>query len=379
MQQLVVLIASLLFVECAVAAVASDLKAFTLNDLSDTANTLSNTSFKLFSLQSSSITARFSEDWSWGSDSIISESNRSQNISVNSELFVLDPFQGNDVLKFDGQTGVFLEPYVEGFSRLSPASMVFGGLNNNLFISQNGGGSVWEYDLLTGDFIGEFVATGSGGLSRPSGLAFGPNGGNLFVADTSSSKILEFSVFDGSYVGDFAFLSGMLPGEIAFFNSNLFVIDQAASAVQRFDSQGTYQGVFVSNLDSAADFVFGPNGNLFITVGDFQLGRVDQYDGVTGAFIGTFASGNGLSNPTGLAFGPDGNLYVADSDTSSILEFNGSTGAYEGIFVPTGSGDLGSPDDILFQEIPEPVPGFMVPMLSAFGLMAWQFRKRKLG
>ncbi len=297
--------------------------------------------------------------------------------SLQEDLFVLH-FGLNDVLRYSGVSGDFIEDFVVGSSPLAPASMVFGGPNNNLFISQSDGGNVFQYDLLTGDFVNEFVASGLGGLSNPSGLVFAGTGGNLLVADALSGRILEFNALNGSYIGDFAFLSGMRAGEITFAHSNLFVIDQASSAVQRFDSQGNYLGVFVSSLDSPADFVFGPNGNLFITVGDFQASRVEQYDGLTGAFLGIFASENGLSDATGLDFGPDGNLYVASSSTASILEFNGSTGAFEGIFIPSGSEGLNNPDDIFFQEIPEPLPGFAFPMIGALGWMAWQMRKRKL-
>ena len=36
----------------------------------------------------------------------------------------------------------------------------------------------------------------------------------------------------------------------------------------------------------------------------------------------------GLSGPRGLAFGPDGNLYVSSRDTSSVLRYNGMTGNF---------------------------------------------------
>ena len=61
--------------------------------------------------------------------------------------------------------------------------------------------------------------------------------------------------------------------------------------------------------------------------------RVLRYDAVAGAFLGVFASGNGLANPNGIAFGPDGNLYVGNGDEPRVLEFDGQTGEYLGDFI----------------------------------------------
>ena len=46
--------------------------------------------------------------------------------------------------------------------------------------------------------------------------------------------------------------------------------------------------------------VFGPDGNLYVSSGDSD--EVLRYDGTTGAFIDSFASGGGLDSPFGLAF-----------------------------------------------------------------------------
>src|SRR3954453_224971 len=55
--------------------------------------------------------------------------------------------------------------------------------------------------------------------------------------------------------------------------------------------------------------------------------EVDRFT-ENGSFVGVFASGNGMSTPEGLSFGPDGNLYVANFASGAILRFNGATGAF---------------------------------------------------
>jgi hypothetical protein len=54
---------------------------------------------------------------------------------------------------------------------------------------------------------------------------------------------------------------------------------------------------------------------------------IGRFDGQTGAFIDTFASGGGLRGPSHLVFGPDGNLYVASfggtGPNSKVIRYNG--------------------------------------------------------
>jgi hypothetical protein len=55
---------------------------------------------------------------------------------------------------------------------------------------------------------------------------------------------------------------------------------------------------------------------------------VVRYDGSTGAFVDAFVApgSGGLVDAFGLVFGSDGNLYVSNSVSGSILRYDGTTG-----------------------------------------------------
>ncbi len=93
---------------------------------------------------------------------------------------------------------------------------------------------------------------------------------------------------------------------------------------------------------------FGPDGNLYVSSQESQ--SVQRFDGRTGAPLGSFvpAGSGGLTLPMGLVFGPDGNLYVSSFGTSSILRYDGRTGAFVDAFVPAGSGGLDGPAGLAF-------------------------------
>ncbi len=93
--------------------------------------------------------------------------------------------------------------------------------------------------------------------------------------------------------------------------------------------------------------MFGPDGNLYVA--SYATSSVLEYNGTTGAFIQSFVPSNagGLVNPEGMVF-HDGDLYVASQGTNQILEYNATTGAPMGAFVTAGAGGLSSPNGLAF-------------------------------
>ncbi len=98
---------------------------------------------------------------------------------------------------------------------------------------------------------------------------------------------------------------------------------------------------------------FGPDQNLYVSCRG--TGDIRRYNGITGAFMGVFVpSGSGsLFVPAGMTFGPDANLYVADNRIGRVLRYNGMTGApmpapgrTGAIF--SGGDEAGGPTDVAF-------------------------------
>lgn len=303
------------------------------------------------------------------------------------------------ILRYDEKTGAFIDTFVtSGSGGLTRAVGLAFGPDKNLYVttfntdnpSENA--SVLRYSGETGSFINTFVSAASGNLSHPTNLSFAPDN-NLYVADLVNKGIQRFDGKTGALIDTFvpAGSNGRNFSSLTFGpDSNIYVttssIDDeniADKDVRRYDGNtGAFIDVFVpagsGGLNLPSGLTFGPDGNLY--VGDFtSQGAVRRYDGKTGAFIDTFVApgSGGLSFPSlGLSFATDGNLYVSSIANSSVLRYNGKTGAFIDTFVPGGSGGLGGPEDLIFTptakttSVPEPSSG-----LAALGITTYVFSR----
>src|SRR4030095_14111268 len=94
----------------------------------------------------------------------------------------------------------------------------------------------------------------------------------------------------------------------------------------------------------------GLDENLYVAYGFY----VNRYHPTTGRFLGRFVDTgdrSGSRYAVGLAWGPDGKLYVATQNTAGVQRYNAKTGAFMDDFVPAGSGGLTAPFHINFTSV----------------------------
>ena len=187
------------------------------------------------------------------------------------------------------------------------------------YVASDGTDEILRYDGETGEFIDVFVPSSSGGLNAPRDILFGPDG-NLYVASAGTDAILRYDGITGAFRDFF-----VAPGDHGLSNptgmlfhtdGNLYVSSWGTNEVLRFNGEtGRFMNVFVSaddgGLANPYGLKFGPDGNLYVASGGTS--SVLRFDGVTGSFDEVFVptgSGGLAGGSLGLQFGTDGHLYV---------------------------------------------------------------------
>lgn len=133
---------------------------------------------------------------------------------------------------------------------------------------------------------------------------------------------------------------------------NILVTGFAAGNVTEYDGlTGAPVGAIVPSgsggLSFAWGIAFGPEGDLYVV--SVGTRAVIRYDGATGALKDdAFVKPAGLALLSTLCFGPHGNVYLADGATDSVVEYDGATGELVGTFVASGAGGLDNPLGMTF-------------------------------
>lgn len=202
-------------------------------------------------------------------------------------------------------------------SLVGPFNLVFDH-KGNLYVSTNGDSKVSKINFYTGEVTtiagtGESGFSGDGGpakdakLSNPTGLAL-DNNDNLYISDSGNERIRKVDLNTG------------------------IISTVAGTGETGFSNEGNY--ALKTNLSNPLGLAVDKKGDLYIVDrGNNRVIKVNMETKIVSTIAGTGEtgfSGDGgnakdarLSNPTGLAFNNDGDLFIVDRGNNRIRKISG--------------------------------------------------------
>ena len=183
--------------------------------------------------------------------------------------------------------------------------------------------------------------SGSGQFDAPGGVAAGSDG-RIYVADFYNHRVQFFSP-GGEFIrqvgttGEKGIGAALFnyPTDVALLpNGDVVVADAYNDRIQVFSADGTFLrkwgGPLATNIPgsyhgwfrTATGVAVGPDGNVFVA--DFYNHRIQKFTS-KGQFLVAFGSqGNGpgqLERPTDVALDDEGKVFVVDFGNNRIQEF----------------------------------------------------------
>lgn len=204
-----------------------------------------------------------------------------------------------------------------------------------VLVNSRGTNAVLRYDL-SGTFLGEFIAAGSGGLIGPEDILFHPDG-TVLVTGFGNAAIKRYDGTTGAYIGDFS--SGYAlatPSKMSIGPDDLIYVTQwgtTQNKVVRFGLDGVFVDEFTSiGTPNGLGHFWDDQGRFYISVyGNGASGYVRRFE-ADGNDLGVFIDSSILQGPTGLLRLANGHVLVQDWTTGTVQHFD-ENGIHVGVFV----------------------------------------------
>ncbi len=298
--------------------------------------------------------------------------------STGDRVVGLDPITGDVVIP-----AVLEDPVLLGtpkIARLTPRATIT--------ISDQLSDGVTEYDT-TGTPMGYFAPLGGVNntiLDNCRGHIYKPDG-NLLVSNGSGSNQNTVAEFDnaGNYLGNFiaAGAGGLSsPYDILWRANDVLVGGSSSHAIHAYNHSGIYQSDFITGVSFPQEMLEQPNGDIYIA--DFGVGGGVRIYSSTGSLISLL---NVVTANRGVWI--LGNGHILTSNAAGLHELDPTTGAVIRTIISGVSGQWLSPfDRSIF--IPVELTSFTVALENGKALLNWttasetnnkgfQVERKKLG
>jgi hypothetical protein len=217
-----------------------------------------------------------------------------------------------------------LEPGAVPSGSAEPRTLDLGGRQVDLLlVPDSTNDRVMAFDAVTGALVdADFIPADPDHLSTPKSALYKSDGTGFLVVDQLDDAVQEYDL-DGAYVGIFAPAGGVNTAIMDNCRSidyhpttgNLLVSVAAGAntdSIAAFDpATGTYLGNFIANgaggLDSPWDILFSAT-EAFVPASDSDA--VHRYDATTGAYISDLIALDSL--PEQIAWAANGNMLIAE-------------------------------------------------------------------
>jgi len=230
----------------------------------------------------------------------------------------------NEIVRYVSVTGV-AERHGDESVQLDFPSDVLITDDRRVLVADSGNDRIVEF-TADGEFVGDFIAPGVGGLDKPAMIVIASDG-RLLVTSRETNSVLAYDAATGEFLntlvqwpsGNLDEPTGLTLGE-GEFDGVLFVASDD-NRIARFDAaSGDYLGDFVSqsaagDLQMPRGIMFLPNGGDLL-VASHGTDEILRYDRATGEPLGKWnKNGNEVTltmkRPWCLRMGPDGNVYAS--------------------------------------------------------------------
>jgi len=194
------------------------------------------------------------------------------------------------------------------------------------------------------------------GTSKPLGVAVTPSGDRIYVTQSDGARVTLAFDKAGKRTAILKPPSSTggnhLPMYVAINpkTQDVYVSDRLSNSIYIYNAKGTYLRKFAPKGDFSGTWAplglaFAPDGTLYVTDlsgKDASAHRVDVF-GADGTFVRSMGKPGQLNYPNGIVVDPAGNIEVSDSNNGRLVVFSPLGKIVAAISQGIGEGDLGLP------------------------------------